>query len=244
MTNEMIVVCLTVAPEDEAEFTDFYHHRYIPRLLALFPEITSARRYVEHNVDGTLRYYAKQQLTFYELAQGVDGTRCVAELKTRAGREAERIEWAAWAEHRLRGLESACVYRLRYEHRRTPPNGNFFGGPFFMVSVETRPESKERFERWYEEIYLPRNVADVPLWSGCRRYESVGRAPSRQLTIYEAADTASLAGALEQMRAPIGWPRTHHGRTGIRASIRPSSMRTRPASARYSGTRTKLGGSS
>jgi hypothetical protein len=62
--------------------------------------------------------------------------------------------------------------------------------------------SKERFERWYEEIYLPRNVADVPLWSGCRRYESVGRAPSRQLTIYEAADTASLAGALEQMRAP------------------------------------------
>jgi hypothetical protein len=202
MTNEMIVVCLTVAPEDEAEFTDFYHHRYIPKLLGLFPEIASVRRYVEHNVDGTLRYYAKQQLTFYKLADGVDGTRCVAELKTRAGREAEIIEWAAWAKDRLRGLESACPYRQRYEHRRTPPNGTFFDGPFFMVSVETRPESKERFERWYEEIYLPRNVADVPLWSGCRRYESVGRSPGRQLTIYETADTESLAGALEQMRAP------------------------------------------
>ena len=202
MTNEMIVVGLTVAPEDEAEFTAFYHHRYIPKLLAVFPEITTARRYVEHNVDGTLRYYAKQQLTFYELADGVDGPGCVAELQTRAGREAESTEWAAWAQHRLGGLDSACLYRQRYQHRRTPQNGKLFSGPFFMVSVETRPESKVRFDRWYEEIYLPRNVADVPLWSSCRRYESVGHAPDRQLTIYEAPDSASLAGALQQMRAP------------------------------------------
>ncbi|MBV9091522.1 MAG: hypothetical protein JO044_16730 [Mycobacteriaceae bacterium] len=202
MTNEMIVVCLTVPPEDEAEFTDFYHHRYIPKLLALFPEIVSARRYVEHNVDGTLRYYSKQQLTFYILAQGVDGTRCVADLKTRAGRDAERTEWEAWTNNHLHMLQSACLYIRRYEHRRTPSDGTFFDGPFFMVSVETRPQSKESFDRWYEEVYLPRNVADVPLWSGCRRYESVGRSPGRQLTIYEAADTASLAGALEQMRAP------------------------------------------
>lgn len=202
MPNEMIVVSLTVAPEDEADFTDFYHHRYIPKLLALFPEIDSARRYVEHNVDGSLRYYAKQQLTFYHLAQDVDATSLMKELKTRAGREAERTEWATWSEHRLRNLESACVYRQRYVHRRTPPNSLSFSGPFFMVSVETRPESKERFERWYEETYLPCNVADVPLWTGCRRYESIGRSPGRQLTIYEAADTASLSGALEQMRAP------------------------------------------
>ncbi|WP_133056394.1 hypothetical protein [Mycobacterium decipiens] len=202
MTNEMIVISLTVAPEDDAEFTRFYHHRYLPRLLARFPEIVSARRYVEHNVEGTLRYYTKQQLTFYELAPDVDGARCVAEFATRAADDAEKIEWAAWAEDRLRGLESACLYRKRYEHRRTPRHGTFFDGPFFMVSVETKPESRERFDRWYEQTYLPRNVADVPLWSGCRRYESVGRSPGRQLTLYGAADTASLAGALEQMRAP------------------------------------------
>ncbi|WP_188113024.1 hypothetical protein [Mycobacterium simiae] len=201
MMNDFVVVCLTVAPEDEAEFTAFYHHRYIPTLLAEVPELLTARHYVEHNVDGTLRYYAKQQLTFYELADGVDGTRCVAELKTRNGREAESSEWQVWAQHRLRGLESACLYRQRYEHQRTPPFGAF-RGPFFMVSVETRPESKNSFDRWYEQIYLPRNVADVPLWCGCRRYESVDRSPGRQLTIYEAADTTSLSGALEQMRAP------------------------------------------
>ncbi|MEE9243315.1 MAG: hypothetical protein V3U55_04635 [Mycobacterium sp.] len=51
MPNELIVVSLTVAPEDEAEFTDFYHHCYIPKLLSLFPEIASARSYVEHNLD-------------------------------------------------------------------------------------------------------------------------------------------------------------------------------------------------
>ncbi|WP_204808035.1 hypothetical protein [Mycobacterium riyadhense] len=201
MSNEMIVVGLTVAPEDEAEFTEFYHHRHIPKLLACFPEIVSARRYVEHNVDGTLRYYAKQQLTFYELAHGVDGTRCLADLTTRGGRDAERLEWASWAQGRLRGLEPARLYRQRYEHLRKPPGG-VFCGPFFMVSVETRPERKDRFDRWYEETYLPRNVADVPLWSGCRRYESVGRSPEKQLTVYEATDTAKLAEALEQMRAP------------------------------------------
>jgi hypothetical protein len=243
MTNEMIVVCLTVTPEDEAEFTDFYHHRYIPRLLAVFPEIASARRFVEHNVDGTLRYYAKQQLTFYELAQGVDATRCVAELKTRAGREAERSEWSAWAEHRLRGLESDCVYRRRYDHRRVPPSGDFFGGPFFMVSVETRPESKERFDRWYEEIYLRATsqisrsgpVADDTRASGVRPAAS---SPSIRPPTPRRSPARSSRCAHH-----IGWRRTHHGKTGIRASIRPSSKRTPPASARCSGTRIKLRGS-
>lgn len=202
MPNELIVVCLAVAPEDEAEFTAFYHHRYIPKLMSLFPEIASARRYVEHNVDGTLRYYAKQQMTLYQLREDADATDVLAEFSTRSGREAERSEWAHWAKHRLHNLQPACVYRERYTHPRTPPNGGVFVGPFFMVSVETRPELKDRFEHWYERTYLPCNVADVPLWSGCRRYESVGRAPRRQLTIYEAADTTSLAGALEQMRAP------------------------------------------
>ncbi|MGQ9371904.1 hypothetical protein [Azospirillum sp. A39] len=200
--DTILYVALSVTPERETAFTDFYHHRYIPRLLEVFPEITGVRRYVEDNVDGSLRYYTKRHLTFYEFADAAAAERCHAELATRPGREAERAQWQAFLADGLFDVEPACLYRQRYAHPRTPWDGPFGSRPFFMVAVEVRPEAEDAFNAWYEGRYLPCNLADVPLWAACRRYESVGRSPRRAMTLYEAADAAGLLAALELMRAP------------------------------------------
>ena len=72
-----------------------------------------------------------------------------------------------------------------------------------MVSVELDAERAHQFHDWYEEDYLPKNVADVPSWVACRRYSSEGREPARHLAIYEAFDLPGLDESLDMMRAPF-----------------------------------------
>jgi hypothetical protein len=196
----LMIVSLTVDPEKEAEFNSFYHHRYIPKLLSVVPEIVSARRYEEFNVEGSLRWYVRQYLTIYEIASD-DAIPAAIEGLGRPGREAEREEWERWSTSHLHKIERHC-YRARYAHRRTPPDGAFAGRPFFMVSVELREEARVDFDRWYESEYLPANLAEVPTWAACRRYSSVDRVPARHLTIYEAPSSAGLSECLGLMRAP------------------------------------------
>jgi hypothetical protein len=62
----VIVVSFRLDVEKEAPFSEFYHHRYLPNLMRDVPEIKSARRYQEHHVTGSLRYYAKQFLTLLD----------------------------------------------------------------------------------------------------------------------------------------------------------------------------------
>lgn len=201
-SKAIIIVSLGVTAEKEAEFNEFYHHNYIPTLMKVIPEIESARRYQEHNVDGTLRYYNKQFLTIYECSSGVNAQLVLNAVKERPGREKEKKEWDKFKTNGLQHVESACIYTQRYQHPRGMGNDHFGSHPFFMVSVEVIPEKMIIFDDWYEKIYLPRNLADVPTWTACCRYTSQGRATSRQLTLYEAQDLSSLQQSLELMRAP------------------------------------------
>lgn len=201
MTKTLILVSLRVDTEKEAEFNDFYHHSYIPKLMQIIPEIESARRFQEHNVDGTLRYYDKQFLTIYECASEEQAQKALDAIKSRPGREKEKDEWQKWQTNHLRNVLSASLYTQCYAHPRTTWDGNFGSRPFFMVSVETR-EQEERFDNWYETIYLPKNLADVPTWAACRRYQNQTTKSIRKLTIYEAWDLAGLQHSLELMRAP------------------------------------------
>jgi hypothetical protein len=197
----IIVVRVSVDHTREREFNEFYHHRYLPSVLRTVPEINAAWRYTEHNVDGSLRYYIKEDLTIYSCAEGVSGEEVLLALQDRPGREAEKEEWASWESH-FRVHEKATVYQQRYQHPRCALDGPFGSKPFFMVSVEVREEEEKTFNTWYESDYLPCNLSDVPTWVGCRRYCSRGRSTPRTLTIYEAADLAGLATSLESMRAP------------------------------------------
>lgn len=195
-----MTVTLRIAPEHEAAFTEFYHHRYIPALLSNVPEIKSVWRYEEFGVTGSLRWFNKQFITHYQLADGVSSGAIESALK-RPGREELTAEWDRWKSSHLRDVERNCQ-RLIYRHSREPLDGPFGSRPFFRVSVETDPLSADDFNQWYHESYLPKIMADVPAWAACRRYQTVGRVPSRVHTIYEVENSFSFDEAFAAMRAP------------------------------------------
>jgi len=197
MSNSaMIVVAFRLDVEKEAPFSEFYHHRYIPDLMRDVPAIKSARRYQEHHVTGSLKYYRKQFLTLFE-CESAEGARQALEAID------DQAEWKKWQASAIHDLEPPCLYRERWTHPRAPLDGNFGSRPFFMVSVELRAEQAQRFHDWYEQDYLPKNVADVPSWVACRRYSSEAREPARHLAIYEAFDLPGLDESLDMMRAPF-----------------------------------------
>ena len=103
-----------------------------------------------------------------------------------------------------------------------------------MVSVELDAERAHQFHDWYEEDYLPKNVADVPSWVACRRYSSEGREPARHLAIYEAFDLPGLDESLDMMRAPFRMAENMSWKRWTRASDRPSRGKTPPPTSRSS----------
>jgi hypothetical protein len=78
------------------------------------------------------------------------------------------------------------VYHETYQHEREQWDGPFGSRPFFIVTVEVKPEVEPEFRTWYEGEYLPKIMVDVPTWAACRRYTSVDLIPTRYLTVYEA----------------------------------------------------------
>lgn len=198
--NLIVVVNFSIAPEKEAEFTEFYHHRYLPALLAQVPAIRTIRRYEELGIGGTLRWYNKQFLTIYSLASDVTSSG-VEEFFTRLSPQEVMIELMQWKANALRNFTS-MAYEETWSHERGAEAGPFRGGPFFLWSLEMRPELDEPFQRWYEEDYLPLQVADIPTWSGVHRFRSVNREQVRHLTFFEAAGEEALVRCLTDLRAP------------------------------------------
>lgn len=200
MTATILMQTLRVAPQEEAAFTEFYHHRYLPRVLDLVPEIKCVRRYEEWGLEGSLAWFRKRFLTLFEIEAADPAAAFTAGL-ARPGGEAEQAEWSGWRDRALRDVE-LTVYRQSWCHARLPCDGPFGGRPFFMVSVEVAEEEEEAFRAWYEEDYLPKTMADIPTFLACRRYASLEREPRRAHTVYEAADEAGLARSFQLLRAP------------------------------------------
>ena len=198
----MIVVSFRLDVDKEAAFSAFYHHRYLPALQRELAVLRSVRRYQEHHVTGSLRYYAKQFLTLLESDRDRE-SEALAAVADWSGRGELAAEWRRWQAETIGDLQPPCLYRERWAHPRRAQDGAFGSRPFFMVSVELRPGAEQPFHDWYEREYMPRNVADVPGWVACRRYSSQDRSPARHLAIYEAADLAGLDDSLDTMRAPF-----------------------------------------
>lgn len=200
MTATIMMLSLRVKPQEEAAFTDFYHHRYLPKVLELVPEITAVRRYEEWGVEGSLAWFRKRFLTVYQV-EAEDPAAAVTAGLARPGGEEEQAEWARWRDRALMDVERT-VFLQTWEHERRMWDGPFGGRPFFMVSVETDPEQAEAFRIWYEEDYLPKTMADIPTFVAARRYTSTAREPACSHTIYEAADEAGLIRSFQLLRAP------------------------------------------
>jgi len=184
--------------EQEAPFSAFYHHEFLPAVISDAGGVRGTWRYQEHQVMGSLRYYRKQFLTIHECDARADAEALIEVLQRRTADGAMGV----WARS-ITEAELPRLYVERWAHPRVPRDGIFGSRPFFMVSVELQPGREQAFHDWYETEYLPRNVADVPGWVGCRRYSSVGRAPARHHAIYEAADLHGLDESLEAMRTPF-----------------------------------------
>jgi len=197
MAAEVIVmVAFRLDVEQEAPFSEFYHHRHLPTLMRRAPAIRSVRRYQEHHVTGSLKYYRKQFLTLLECDRADAAREALAAM-------ADDPDWKRWRDTAITEYDGPCVYRRRWEHPRMAWDGDFGSRPFFMVSVELDETRAQPFHYWYEQDYLPKNVADVPSWVACRRYSSEGRQPARHLAVYEAFDLAGLDASLDAMRTPF-----------------------------------------
>jgi hypothetical protein len=196
----MMIVSLRIPASEEARFTEFYHHRYIPSLLYVVPEIEAVWRYEEFGVTGSLRWFSKQFLTHYLFKPGVCVSQ-IAEIMQRPGREEQMLEWAQWKENHLIDVQRHCFTEI-YRHPRQPLDGIFGSRPFFRVTVQTDGRETAAFNHWYHHEYLPKIMADVPAWAATRRYASVDRKPELVHTVYEVESVHALDEAFLLMRAP------------------------------------------
>ncbi|MBX9688498.1 MAG: hypothetical protein K2X27_17445 [Candidatus Obscuribacterales bacterium] len=197
--HPIMVVSLTVPPEKVSEFDAFYQHRFLPAILRESPEVKAIRRYEEAAVSGTLRWYNKQFLTIYEL-ESEEALEKVDDIFTRPALVDLIREFQQWKNNHLRNF-SRISYLNSWTHERSPLDGAFGSRPIFIWAHEMKSELDESFQDWYENDYLPLQVADIPGWSACRRYKSVKRDSLRRLSIFEAADDEMLNRCLEDLRS-------------------------------------------
>jgi hypothetical protein len=199
LDKPLIVVIFSVPPDEEPAFNVFYHHRFLPRLCAETPEIESIRRYEEYLLGGSARWYNKQFVTFYVLTDEAAMGKA-DEIFARPAVKEVVAEFGKWKQEKLKNF-SRVTYKPSWFHRRNHGH-EVFSGPLFMWQLEMKPDKDREFQQWYEREYLPLQIAEIPSWSGARRYESVGHEPLRHLTLFEASDESTMQRCITDLRAP------------------------------------------
>jgi hypothetical protein len=197
--NPIIVVSLSVAPEQHAAFTEFYHHQFLPAMLKETPEIVSIKRYEELGGGGSVRLYNKQTLTIYELKQDYDVTKA-DELFARESLKEVVETFGNWKSKSLRNF-ARISYQQSWASERNASRGIFHDGGLFLFALDMKPPLDQAFQTWYETEYLPLQIADTPGWTGVRRFTSVGREQPRTLTFFEAVDEDGVTRCLKDLRA-------------------------------------------
>jgi hypothetical protein len=197
MTHPMMLVSFSVPPDVTPEFTRFYHHEFLPQILHNSPELANIRRYEEFGVAGTLRWYNKQYLTFYQFVDDA-AVKSADELFQRAKVESVVKRFREWKEKSLFNFDRR-IFMPTWRHKRQ--TGQDFDGPFFLWQTEMKPKLDEEFVEWYEKTYLPLQVADLPTWSSVRRYSNTTADQTRRLTLFECANEPALLRSLEDLRS-------------------------------------------
>lgn len=217
MTNPLMFINFSIAPEEESEFNQFYHREFIPQILKHSPEIIGVRRYEEFGSGGTLRYYNKQLVTIYLLA----GEESIASAETIFARKEVADVVARFREWKEKSLQhfSRMTFRHTWAHPRQSPCGVLAANPFFLWQLEMKPEVDAEFQRWYEDTYLPLQVAEIPTWTGCNRYESVNVDQVRHLTFFETSDESKLTRCLTDLRAPNRNQQNHEWQLRVEPAV-------------------------
>jgi hypothetical protein len=198
MSRPLILVNFSVPQDVAPKFTAFYHHEFLPRIMEHSPDIHNIRRFEEFGVGASLRWYNKQYLTIYQLKDS-DAVAQSDAIFQNAGVEAVVKRFREWKDSSLRNF-SRITFVPRWTHKRQTADD--FSGPMFVWQHELKSEFDAQFQKWYQEEYLPLQIADIPSWSGCRRYISHGTEQTRHLTIFETTNEETLARAHEDLRSP------------------------------------------
>jgi hypothetical protein len=197
VSKPIILVNFSVPPDVAPEFTAFFQHEFLPVMMRESPQLTNVRRYEEFGVGASLRWYNKQYLTIYQLADDEAVARADSIFEN-AAVESVMKRFREWNEKCLRNFSRITFVPTWAHNRRTTDD---FSGPFFMWQLEMKSELDAAFQQWYQDDYLPLQIADIPTWSGCRRYTSHASDQIRHLTIFETADEPALARSVEDLRA-------------------------------------------
>src|SRR5215472_17309155 len=199
MSSAIMLVVFSVPPDQEAEFHHFYHRRFLPKLLEESPAIKNVRRYEEFGLGGSGRWYNKQFLTIYQMSDLPEAKDSDSIFANPAVADVLK-EFNEWKERAL-GNFSRISFEQTWSHPRKPHNGPFCSRPFFLWQLEMKPEFDADFQKWYEDDYLPLQVAEIPTWDGALRYQSVGREQIRRLTFFESSDESTLTRCLTDLRS-------------------------------------------
>lgn len=199
MELPLIVINFSVNPDAEVEFNRFYHREFLPHLHKESPEIKNIRRYEEFGFGASSRWYNKQFLTIYQLS-AIDALGAVDAIFERAAVNDVVKKFREWKDKALQNF-SRINYRQTWTHQRNSADGMLSGRPFFLWQHEMKDDLDKDFQSWYEQKYLPLQIAEIPTWAGAHRYESVGKLPVRRLTFFEANDEKTFARCLSDLRS-------------------------------------------
>lgn len=197
-TPSIMLVSLTVTQSKEAEFSRFYQQEFLPAVLDVVPEFATVRRY-EAFGDLAKEWNRRRTLSLYEITSREEAEAAftgfarprLAEMVSRFGQ---------WKETDFSDFTRVLFHPV-YEHLRRPTDGHFGNRPLIVLSHEIKSDLLGGFQKWLQEKYLPRLMADVPTLVACRQYESSGVTPSRHIVILECQDQQSLPATLNDMSA-------------------------------------------
>ena len=198
-SKPLMIISLAVSPEKAGEFNAFYHHRFLPGILASSPQVESIKRYEEMDTRGVVKLQTKQYLTLYEMRDETSLKNSDTIFQQEGMRDLV-TEFQAWKSNDLRNF-SRLSFKPGWTHVKPGAEIPFSGRPLILWSVETKPEHDEEFNSWYESEYLPLQIADVPGWCAVRRYETEGSSPKRWLTFFESPDESALERSVNDQQA-------------------------------------------
>lgn len=197
--SPLMIVSFTVDEAQQVEFDRFYQHEFLPKLLSIAPEIKNIVRYQADARKGAPK--SNRFFTVYELAS-VEALKLTDEIFARTALAAEMKHFQELKDKCLKDF-SRTNYQVIYEHQRGS-NLHLGDRPVLFFSSAVEAAQVDAFRQWYQLSYLPRLLADVPLFSGCRRYSSERDKSGGQrfITMLESATESSLAHAIDKMSLP------------------------------------------
>jgi len=189
MAKPLIIVNFSVPPEIRKEFTRFYHGEFLPKIVeSNSADVSNIRRYGDHHDDDSVFWDRKQYLTIYQLASA-ESAKKANDIFQNAAVEKLVARFREYKDKHLKNFQRT-LFVPTWEHPRQ--ERQVFSGPFLLWQLEIKPASDPDFQKWYQQEYLPSEMAERPGWTRCHKYATKVGDQYKHLTVLEASDVHTL----------------------------------------------------